>query len=508
MRFVSGSGWGDYVERLFSSLWRLVGLVVVGSGLAAGALIPTAASAAGPAPPFTQCPNVGQSASCKVLLVVNADTTVSVYDDPAVGDYDGGDDTLVGITNNSNAYIPAVTVTGPGSDLAGFDGDGLCTYVTCFWPAPTGYEGPGTTFTVDPSDLDTAEVDFDGGGLGPGQWTYFSLEGTLTSATLTARKGGLGTYAALGDSYSSGEMGFSGVYSYNSQLPKNHCHRSSNAYGPLLDAAHSLGALTFAACSGAITADFFDPNHEGNVDPNTGALEAPQTTVLASSTKTITFTVGGNDVGFADVLAGCIIARVGPRRVYGSPGCSSRSSITDPVYQRLRALDGTGSANTPRGVPIHTLLSVIEAAHNKAPSAHIFVSGYPRLFGSFKGECGIGTVYSNKTIAGFSSPAAVKMLSNDAAWLNSVADLLNQVVSDATALARNAGIDATQVNPTSQFATHRLCDSKTAWIAGVSGSVDTQGAAPVAHIDSGSFHPTIDGQKAYQTAFESAGLDG
>ena len=302
-------------------------------------------------------------------------------------------------------------------------------------------------------------------------------------------------------------MGDGGDYSYNSSLPNNSCHRSPNAYGPLLDAAHSLGALTFAACSGAITADFFDPNHEGNIDPNTGTPEAPQTTVLTPSTKTITFTIGGNDVGFADVLSRCV-ARVGPRKLYGYPGCSSNPSITDPVYQRLRALDGTGSATTPSGMPIHSLLSVIEAAHHNAPSARIFVSGYPRLFGSFTGECGIGTVYSNKTILGFSSPAAVKMLSKDASWLNSVADLLNQVVSDETALARNEGIDAIQVNPTSQFVTHRLCDSQKSWIAGMRVEVDMQHTSPVPHIDSGSFHPTTDGQKAYERAFESSGVGG
>jgi hypothetical protein len=184
--------------QLTSRRWIMACLAAVAALAAAIALVgaaPFAHAAAGavPLPPFTQCPAVGASPSCQVLLVVNPDGTVSVYSDPDVGDYDGGDDTLVGIWNMSGKAVDAVTVTGPGSDLAGFDGDGLCTYGIAGCPfGPTGYEGPGTSFVTNtPADPDTAEVDFTGG-LADGASTYFSLEGTLTSAVLTARQGHLG----------------------------------------------------------------------------------------------------------------------------------------------------------------------------------------------------------------------------------------------------------------------------------------------------------------------------
>src|SRR5712691_6905170 len=99
-----------------------------------------------PPPPLTQCPAVGQDASCQILLVVNPDDTITVLGDPTLGPYDGADDTLVGIVNNAKAAVPAITVTGPGSGLAGLDGDGLCTYTVSGCPfGPTGYEGPGTS---------------------------------------------------------------------------------------------------------------------------------------------------------------------------------------------------------------------------------------------------------------------------------------------------------------------------------------------------------------------------
>jgi hypothetical protein len=149
---------------------------------------------ADPSTPFAQCPSVGYAPTCDILLNVNADNSVSVLTDPSVGPYDGGDDTLVGIVNNSDAPVPAITVNGPGTFLSVFDGDGLCS----FWNSPagcpfggTGYEGPGTSLRTDPSLPDEAEVDFNPA-LQPGQTAYFSLEGALAYAHLAAREGGLG----------------------------------------------------------------------------------------------------------------------------------------------------------------------------------------------------------------------------------------------------------------------------------------------------------------------------
>ena len=85
-------------------------------------------AASAPAPPFTECPAIGAAPSCDILLVVNPDQTITVTGDSSVGPYDGSDDTLVGVVNNSSSAISAITVSGPGSGLAGFDGDDICTY--------------------------------------------------------------------------------------------------------------------------------------------------------------------------------------------------------------------------------------------------------------------------------------------------------------------------------------------------------------------------------------------
>ncbi len=182
---------------------------------------PTAAVArvaATPTPPFTQCPAVGQDTSCQLLLVVNADNTITVLGDSSLGPYDGSDDTLVGIVNNSKAAVPAITVTGPGSGLAGLDGDGLCTYSVSGCPfGSTGYEGPGTSIKTDATLPDSAEIDFAGAGLAPGASSYFSLEGALTAASITGRPGTLSPCTAvfyLG-ARGSGETGPGSVNGWN-----------------------------------------------------------------------------------------------------------------------------------------------------------------------------------------------------------------------------------------------------------------------------------------------------
>ncbi len=185
------------------SRWRRA----LGAGTVAAAIMiavgstGTASAAANPlTAPFTECPAIGAAPSCQILLVVNSNDTISVLGDSSVGPYDGSDDTLVGVVNNSAKPVPAITVSGPGSGLAGFDEDGICTYANngnycdtqqLSGTDPEDYAGPGTSFTLDPKSQDDVEVDFAGSGLAAGAATYFSLEGALTAASLTSRTGKL-----------------------------------------------------------------------------------------------------------------------------------------------------------------------------------------------------------------------------------------------------------------------------------------------------------------------------
>jgi len=148
---------------------RSLPLIIGTSALMFGAL----SASAQITPPFTQCPPIGADTSCALLIVVT-DKAVNVYSDPSQGPFDGIEDTLIGVQNNSSGTLFSLPLSSP-SPIFSFDGDGLCTFITCAWPAPTSYEGPGTSFSAISSNQTSGIVNFLGG-LASGSSAYFSLE--------------------------------------------------------------------------------------------------------------------------------------------------------------------------------------------------------------------------------------------------------------------------------------------------------------------------------------------
>jgi hypothetical protein len=139
---------------------------------------------ASPTAPFNQCPGAGQDTSCGVLITVNSDGSATVSTDPTQPSMNSTDGALVGIVNDSNASISSVGLSGAG--IFAFDGEGVCAEINgpCLNPTeygPTGYEGPGTSFTI--TDSSDGSVNFPGG-FYPGKSTYFSLQ--ASSFTVSA----------------------------------------------------------------------------------------------------------------------------------------------------------------------------------------------------------------------------------------------------------------------------------------------------------------------------------
>ena len=175
------------VTGLIASLFVLT--VALGGGLASHV---RTASATPPTPPFTQCPAVGLDTSCAVLIVFNSDGSRTTLVDPTQLPFDGIEDTLVGVQNNSSLPVSSLALTGP--DIFGFDFDGLCasfpqpggcpydstTYAgrdTAGSVANTG-SGNGNTFTV--IDSNTGTVNWSSP-IPVGGSAYFSLEGPTSS---------------------------------------------------------------------------------------------------------------------------------------------------------------------------------------------------------------------------------------------------------------------------------------------------------------------------------------
>ena len=134
-------------------------------------LLSTPALAASP------CPAIGADSGCAVVITQSISGVFSLAD-TGQGPYDGSDDTLVGVVNNSAAALTTISLTG--SNIFGFDGDGENIYTGVSY-GPTGYEGPNTSFTI--TDVNNGFVNFLNGGIAAnGGTAWFTLEENLSGA--------------------------------------------------------------------------------------------------------------------------------------------------------------------------------------------------------------------------------------------------------------------------------------------------------------------------------------
>jgi hypothetical protein len=245
-------------------------------------------------------------------------------------------------------------------------------------------------------------------------------------------------YAALGDSFASGY----GLPS-KSDPADVACARSNLAYPELLNGLHKLKNLDFLACSGATTFDVVTAQLAG----------------LEASTRTVTLTIGGNDLGFSQLA--CL-----------QTGCDLTPLIA-AIRPALAALAGGPSVVGPGGTPVQSIVSVLAAIHAKAPHARIFLTGYPELFGS------AAKVYGTKV----GCPVTVA----DRTVVNGVVDQLNAVIKGSATAARAGGVPVTYVGVARAFTGHGLCDTRLPFLSSV-------------------LHPTFLGQATYAAALVLKGV--
>jgi len=151
-------------------------------------------------PAYAQvCPAVGADTTCGVIITVTKTSNSPCPSQGCAsvsftgqGPYDSIEDTLVGFVNNGNLPISSLVLKSS-TTAFGFDGDGICgldpNTNQPFNPAPpacsfgpTGYEGPGVSFSNISPDATTGTVNFSPP-IPPGGTAYFSLEESLTQAT-------------------------------------------------------------------------------------------------------------------------------------------------------------------------------------------------------------------------------------------------------------------------------------------------------------------------------------
>ncbi len=151
------------------------------------------------------------------------------------------------------------------------------------------------------------------------------------------------TYTALGDSYAAGPL------IPNQSLNPLGCLRSDHNYAHLTAAAKGL-TLTDVSCSGATTNDMTEAQ---NVEPGPNP---PQFNGLSAGTNDVSVTIGGNDIGFTEIIENCITYNP-----FSSP-CKEKYDAGghDQLAERI--------ANAAPKVA-----AVLQGIHPRSPNARVFV---------------------------------------------------------------------------------------------------------------------------------------
>ena len=209
--------------------------------------------------------------------------------------------------------------------------------------------------------------------------------------------------------------------------PTRHLRSLGAAYAVQLDGRQHIALDDFVACAGATT---------------TSLVSGGQLTALDADTELVTLTIGGNDIGWSDVVGACL----GGNDVQ----CAGALRTASMRHHRLPAL-------------LHTVYDQVAAA---APNAAVLVTGYPRLF-----SAGVRRL--------------PRCLAGRAAGPQRRRRRAQRAIADAAAAASGF----TFVDVTKRFDGHGV-NAPEPWITGA--------------VDPAPFHPNVDGYKAYTGAVNSA----
>jgi lysophospholipase L1-like esterase len=266
------------------------------------------------------------------------------------------------------------------------------------------------------------------------------LFGIASSADASA-----GRYVALGDSYTSGPL----IPHQSGGL----CLRSDHDYASLTAAV--VGAsLVDASCSGATTADMTQAQTDAGI-----TINQPQLDSVTSGTSLVTLGIGGNDIGFIDIIETC--AEESLTNPFGSP-CTAHytSGGTDQLAAKINAA-------SPK------VAAVLAQIRRRAPHAAVYVVGYPDILPEYNNGCW----------------PLVPLAYGDVSYLRQTEKGLNAMLA-----AEASAYGATYVDTYTPTIGHDMCRATdTKWIEGL---VPTSPAAP--------FHPNALGEAAMARALEAA----
>jgi lysophospholipase L1-like esterase len=275
-------------------------------------------------------------------------------------------------------------------------------------------------------------------------------------------------YLSMGDSYASGQGAFN--YIAGTDTANNPCHLSSLSY-PFLLSASLFNSGHSIACSGAETEDIVGNSNEYTGRVNDGIRKKDRKNideiiatyspgyllqsdfVQKHNPSAITLSIGGNDVGFEDIVTRCVTPAVVNSTCY--PTKEDQQEIVERILNTRGKLQSTYRAVN-------------------GPSRRVYIIGYPQI-----------------VVNGGSCANNVHLNEQEIKLFIDLTDLLNQTIQTAAAVAGAQYIDVSNA-----FIGHRMCETKSSNLAvnGLTGGTDT-GFGAARFIGAESYHPNVLGHE-------------
>lgn len=239
----------------------------------------------------------------------------------------------------------------------------------------------------------------------------------------------------------------------------NYCHRSVNAFGPRVALELSL-PLAFVACSGAKITDYWNPNGQYTPEP----AQQDVLTRYGSRASLVTLSMGGNNIGFGDVVSQCLGLKVLDK--HGPGSCVPDIKAAEAKLGLLD--DGDRQQRLP---------DLYADVRRLAPNARILVVGYPRLFPADPPlHCSVGSL--------------LPLIRPEMVEMNRLVDSLDAIIRRD---ARAAGLDYVDVS--AAFSGHGACvnSDRDRWVNRLHNPTEQRSRDET-------FHPTAAGQQAFADA--------
>ena len=229
------------------------------------------------------------------------------------------------------------------------------------------------------------------------------------------------TYVALGDSYAAGVM----IPTIDTAAPSG-CSRSQSNYAHLVAKQKNIAGLVDATCGGAQTPDMTAGQSVTGAPP-------PQFDALRPDTSLVTVGIGGNDIGFGEIVTTCVLQG---RSTASRQPCTDKYTAggTDELAKRIEA-------TAPK------VAATLAGIRERSPGARVLVVGYPTIL----------------PLSGPTCPAQVPVADGDLPYLRKVVPALNDMLA-----AQAAAGGAEYVDTYTPSAAHDVCKPVgTKWIEGI-----------------------------------------